>query len=78
MDAQVIITVLAIVSLVADCDLQTHFQCGNETSCLPLENRCDGKIDCWDAADEINCTLGKIYATILVSLIVSGKTSLIH
>ncbi|XP_043513865.1 uncharacterized protein LOC122530719 isoform X2 [Frieseomelitta varia] len=40
------------------CDLQTHFQCGNETSCLPLENRCDGKIDCWDAADEINCTLG--------------------
>ncbi|XP_061938474.1 uncharacterized protein LOC107994415 isoform X4 [Apis cerana] len=43
-----------------DCDLQTHFQCGNETSCLPLERRCDGKIDCWDAADEINCTLGKI------------------
>ncbi|CAD1479637.1 unnamed protein product, partial [Heterotrigona itama] len=40
-----------------DCDLQTHFQCGNETSCLPLEKRCDGKIDCWDAADEINCTL---------------------
>ncbi|XP_043595099.1 uncharacterized protein LOC122573145 [Bombus pyrosoma] len=41
-----------------DCDLETHFQCGNETSCLPLEKRCDGKIDCWDAADEINCTLG--------------------
>ncbi|XP_076167127.1 uncharacterized protein LOC143146583 isoform X2 [Ptiloglossa arizonensis] len=40
-----------------DCDLETHFQCGNETSCLPLEKRCDGKIDCWDAADEINCTL---------------------
>ncbi|KAG7205229.1 hypothetical protein KM043_018312 [Ampulex compressa] len=40
------------------CDLETHFQCGNETSCLPLEKRCDGKIDCWDAADEINCTLG--------------------
>ncbi|XP_003699331.1 uncharacterized protein LOC100882646 isoform X2 [Megachile rotundata] len=39
------------------CDLETHFQCGNETSCLPLEKRCDGKIDCWDAADEINCTL---------------------
>ncbi|XP_076756668.1 uncharacterized protein LOC143426859 isoform X3 [Xylocopa sonorina] len=38
------------------CDLETHFQCGNETSCLPLEKRCDGKIDCWDAADEINCT----------------------
>ncbi|KAK1124671.1 hypothetical protein K0M31_006042 [Melipona bicolor] len=41
-----------------DCDLQTHFQCGNETSCLLLEKKCDGKIDCWDAADEINCTLG--------------------
>ncbi|XP_011302822.1 uncharacterized protein [Fopius arisanus] len=41
-----------------NCDLQTHFQCGNETSCLPLEKRCDGKIDCWDATDEINCTLG--------------------
>ncbi|CAK9815367.1 Sortilin-related receptor [Anthophora plagiata] len=41
------------------CDLETHFQCGNETSCLPLEKRCDGKIDCWDAADEINCTLGR-------------------
>ncbi|XP_043283979.1 uncharacterized protein [Venturia canescens] len=40
-----------------DCDLQTHFQCGNETSCLPVERRCDGKIDCWDASDEINCTL---------------------
>lgn len=39
------------------CNLETHFQCGNETSCLPLEKRCDGKIDCWDAADEINCTL---------------------
>lgn len=49
--------------LVTDCDLETHFQCGNETSCLPLEKRCDGKIDCWDAADEINCTLGKICAT---------------
>ncbi|CAL7940974.1 unnamed protein product [Xylocopa violacea] len=41
------------------CDLETHFQCGNETSCLPMEKRCDGKIDCWDAADEINCTLGR-------------------
>ncbi|XP_076635138.1 uncharacterized protein LOC143348586 isoform X2 [Colletes latitarsis] len=41
------------------CDLETHFQCGNETSCLPLEKRCDAKIDCWDAADEINCTLGR-------------------
>ncbi|CAL1687914.1 unnamed protein product [Lasius platythorax] len=40
-----------------DCNLETHFQCGNETSCLPLERRCDGKIDCWDATDEINCTL---------------------
>ncbi|XP_012225188.1 uncharacterized protein [Linepithema humile] len=39
------------------CNLETHFQCGNETSCLPLERRCDGKIDCWDATDEINCTL---------------------
>ncbi|XP_011633201.1 uncharacterized protein LOC105424599 [Pogonomyrmex barbatus] len=42
------------------CNLETHFQCGNETSCLPLERRCDGKIDCWDATDEINCTLGRI------------------
>ncbi|XP_076243137.1 uncharacterized protein LOC143184644 [Calliopsis andreniformis] len=41
-----------------DCDLETHFECGNQTSCLSLEKRCDGKIDCWDAADEINCTLG--------------------
>ncbi|XP_071627386.1 uncharacterized protein [Temnothorax longispinosus] len=41
------------------CDLETHFQCGNETSCLPLGRRCDGKIDCWDATDEINCTLGR-------------------
>ncbi|XP_070170115.1 uncharacterized protein [Polyergus mexicanus] len=41
------------------CNLETHFQCGNETSCLPLERRCDGKIDCWDATDEINCTLGR-------------------
>ncbi|XP_012541358.1 uncharacterized protein LOC105839521 isoform X2 [Monomorium pharaonis] len=39
------------------CNLETHFQCSNETSCLPLERRCDGKIDCWDATDEINCTL---------------------
>ena len=70
------ITVLVTVSRVADCDLQTHFQCGNETSCLPLEKRCDGKIDCWDAADEINCTLGKIRATILVSLIRSIATRL--
>lgn len=41
------------------CNLETHFQCGNETSCLPLEKRCDRKIDCWDATDEINCTLGR-------------------
>lgn len=24
-----------------------------------MEKRCDGKIDCWDATDEINCTLGE-------------------
>ncbi|KAK2584237.1 hypothetical protein KPH14_006650 [Odynerus spinipes] len=41
------------------CNLETHFQCGNDTSCLPLERRCDGRIDCWDASDEINCTLGR-------------------
>lgn len=40
-----------------ECNLETHFQCGNETSCLPLDKKCDGKIDCWDATDEINCTL---------------------
>ena len=73
------IIILVTVSLVADCNLQTHFQCGNETSCLLLEKRCDGKIDCWDAADEINCTLGKIRATILVPLLfVSRETSLIR
>ncbi|XP_011867909.1 PREDICTED: uncharacterized protein LOC105562032 isoform X2 [Vollenhovia emeryi] len=40
-----------------DCNLETHFQCGNETSCLPLQRRCDSKVDCWDATDEMNCTL---------------------
>ncbi|KAK3932896.1 Low-density lipoprotein receptor-related protein [Frankliniella fusca] len=39
-----------------DCNLQTHFQCGNNTSCLPKSKRCDGVVDCWDAADELNCT----------------------
>ncbi|XP_012257602.2 uncharacterized protein LOC105686915 isoform X1 [Athalia rosae] len=42
-----------------DCDLETHFRCGNNTSCLPLERRCDGVINCWDATDEINCTVGE-------------------
>lgn len=39
-----------------ECNLQTHFQCGNKTSCLPNSKRCDGVVDCWDAADELNCT----------------------
>ncbi|XP_026275499.2 uncharacterized protein LOC113204517 isoform X2 [Frankliniella occidentalis] len=39
-----------------ECNLQTHFQCGNKTSCLPKSKRCDGVVDCWDAADELNCT----------------------
>ncbi|KAJ1532050.1 hypothetical protein ONE63_000681 [Megalurothrips usitatus] len=39
-----------------ECNLQTHFQCGNKTSCLPKSKQCDGVVDCWDAADELNCT----------------------
>lgn len=39
-----------------ECNLRTHFHCGNLLSCLPNEKRCDGVVDCWDAADEFNCT----------------------
>lgn len=39
-----------------DCNLTTHFHCGNQMSCIPLSKRCDAIVDCWDAADEINCT----------------------
>ncbi|XP_030755189.1 low-density lipoprotein receptor-related protein-like [Sitophilus oryzae] len=38
-----------------DCELNTHFQCGNETSCLEKNKMCDGKVDCWDKSDEIDC-----------------------
>ncbi|KAJ8916501.1 hypothetical protein NQ315_000143, partial [Exocentrus adspersus] len=37
-----------------DCD--THFHCGNSTSCLDKSKKCDRKVDCWDKSDEINCT----------------------
>ncbi|XP_044260962.1 LDL receptor repeat-containing protein egg-1-like isoform X2 [Tribolium madens] len=36
-----------------DCDLETHFQCGNATSCLPKAKKCNGFVDCWDKNDEI-------------------------
>ncbi|XP_075213189.1 uncharacterized protein LOC142319602 [Lycorma delicatula] len=39
-----------------ECDLKTHFHCGNWLSCLPNNKRCDGVVDCWDASDEFNCT----------------------
>lgn len=42
------------------CDLRTHFQCGNYTSCLENHRKCDKKVDCWDKSDEINCYIGKL------------------
>ncbi|KAF5292665.1 hypothetical protein FQR65_LT11217 [Abscondita terminalis] len=38
-----------------ECDLSTHFRCGNATSCFHLSRRCDGVVDCWDNFDEIGC-----------------------
>ncbi|XP_017786700.1 PREDICTED: low-density lipoprotein receptor-related protein 1B-like [Nicrophorus vespilloides] len=38
-----------------DCNLQTHFHCGNNTSCIPKGNKCDRKVDCWDGFDEFHC-----------------------
>ncbi|XP_074029553.1 uncharacterized protein isoform X2 [Leptinotarsa decemlineata] len=39
-----------------DCNLKTHFQCGNSTSCLDLTKKCDKRIDCWDKSDEMECS----------------------
>ncbi|XP_039297031.1 sortilin-related receptor [Nilaparvata lugens] len=39
-----------------DCNLKTHFHCGNLLSCLPNSKKCNGIVDCWDASDEFNCT----------------------
>ncbi|VEN48878.1 unnamed protein product [Callosobruchus maculatus] len=37
------------------CDLETHFHCGNQTSCLELSKKCDKQVDCWDRSDEKGC-----------------------
>ncbi|CAH1977784.1 unnamed protein product [Acanthoscelides obtectus] len=37
------------------CDLETHFHCGNQTSCLELSKKCDKQVDCWDQSDEKGC-----------------------
>ncbi|XP_048521637.1 low-density lipoprotein receptor-related protein 1 isoform X2 [Dendroctonus ponderosae] len=37
------------------CELETHFQCGNQTSCLDKVKLCNGKVDCWDKSDEVQC-----------------------
>ncbi|XP_063925020.1 very low-density lipoprotein receptor-like [Zophobas morio] len=41
-----------------DCNLDTHFRCGNVTSCLLKLKKCDGFVDCWDKSDEIDCKQG--------------------
>ncbi|CAG9772742.1 unnamed protein product [Ceutorhynchus assimilis] len=38
-----------------ECNLTSHFHCGNQTSCLAKEKICNGKVDCWDKSDEIHC-----------------------
>lgn len=36
------------------CDPSTQFACPNG-ECIPLAQRCDRRIDCYDGADESNC-----------------------
>ena len=40
--------------LVDKCDQPEKFECTNGF-CIDLKSRCDGRFDCSDRSDEINC-----------------------
>ncbi|XP_022829670.1 low-density lipoprotein receptor-related protein 4 [Spodoptera litura] len=43
----------------ADCHqpcAKPQFSCQKSCTCIPIEKRCDGKVECADAEDEKNCT----------------------
>lgn len=73
------------VVYLADCNLTSHFQCGNRMSCLPLTKRCDAVVDCWDATDELNCTIRKFEShksgcgcTHFLTASLTGMADIIH
>ena len=44
-----------IIADFLQCNNSVEFECSKDHRCISIDQRCDGKLDCYDDTDEDNC-----------------------